>query len=75
MLYCYEMMSLSELTNSIQKEDPWTPTAADSHTSSSSCDHTHKWQFEGDVTYDSFGSQPFVSSTKSFQGNIVYVNN
>lgn len=54
-LYCFEMMPLSELTASIRREDPWTPSATD--------DHTHQQQSENNTSIDAFGSQPFTGNS------------
>ena len=49
------MMSLSELTASIQREDPWAPSTADTHTHSDASD------LQQSANIDAFGSQPFTS--------------
>ena len=69
-LYCFEMMTLTELTATIQTEDPWTPGTADNHTPNTASDHTHQQQSENSVNIDAFGSQPFVSDAGSDQGII-----
>lgn len=50
-VYCYEMLSLSELTAIRHPPDPWSPTA-------------HTQPLDTEVTsenFDAFGSKPFVS--------------
>ena len=69
-LYCFEMKSLSELTASITKDDPWAPSAADSHTPSTTNDHTHQQRSENDTNIDAFGSEPFVNNSRNDRGGM-----